>query len=217
MRQGNILIPAVVTFFAVAAFLLVLNFAIPPVKKTAVNGNANTSSYVPAPGSANVNEMVVGNTNVSEPTNASTDPTAGWKTYESKPLGFKAKHPAAWVVSECGETYVSFDTKKHVCDTEYISGFNVKPIDPNEIEKSVQSTKNTLKNPKETQITIDGKASRRLSGTGEVFGDPGWYQDFVYVTIGNSALYFHYLEKPATDPPNLITFENLLGTVTFSK
>ncbi|MBI2984802.1 MAG: hypothetical protein HYY50_04220 [Candidatus Kerfeldbacteria bacterium] len=106
-RPGLTLTPVLIAFLAVVAFLVVLNFSIPAAKQSAsTNRNtSNTSSYVPAPGHENVNEMVVVNanstnvnTNVAN-VNAPSDLTAGWTTYSNSTLGYSIQYPPDWTQS----------------------------------------------------------------------------------------------------------------------
>lgn len=240
MRQDNILIPVVVAVMAVTAFLLVLNLAITAPKKTVTNSNTADANEVACIMDAKVcpdgssvgrvppkcefadcpatNINVAVDTNTSTNTNSSTDATAGWKTHESTSLGFRVKYPTVWIVSECGKTYVAFDTKSHRCETEYGSGFNVKTIESGDLENDIKVTKADWQNVKDQTITIDGRTARRISGTGEVFNTSNWYQDIVYVATGGKTLVFHYLEEGVgTNPRDKATFDNFISTLTFTK
>lgn len=72
------LVPAVITLVAVGAFLLVLNFAIPPAEKKAANSNTNQTTTNTAGTSlansdaANVNDTAAANTNAAVDTNSNS-------------------------------------------------------------------------------------------------------------------------------------------------
>lgn len=146
-----------------------------------------------------------------------TNPTAGWKTYESTALGFTAKYPSSWTVTACGEIYVGFDTKKGICGSEYVSGFNVKTIELSDIVTSIEATKNSLSDPIEGTVTVGGKTAQRIQGVYKNGIIPGAYQDIVYVKLGLRALTIHYIDPQGKNPSNKDTFTNFLTTFTFTK
>ena len=94
MRQGNILIPVVVAFMAIAAFLLVLNFAIPSVKKTTATGSNTSSSQRVINGDTNISDTVVSNADSSGGSYAVKD----WKTYTNTNWKFSFNYPGEWEV-----------------------------------------------------------------------------------------------------------------------
>jgi hypothetical protein len=81
-HRANIL-PIAVMAFAIVAFLLLVDLSISPLtkkKKMVVVRNMNTEQTT--------------NTPIAVNTNASTDPTAGWKTYTNSTIGYSLRYPA---------------------------------------------------------------------------------------------------------------------------
>ena len=114
MRPANIAIPILTMIGSVGLFVLVGYFAF----QSTSDNNPNTPILT---------------TNVA--TNASL--TANWVKHTSAALGFSAEFPSKWVATECGDTYVGFDAQEFRCESEYETGFNVKTIDPDTIQGSI--------------------------------------------------------------------------------
>lgn len=99
MKKGaTSLVPVMTAFGAVAAFLLVLNFAITrPNETTNANSTvtANTSDTVLANTNATVNaDDTPLNTNTTTTnTNSTDEATKNWKTYTNTSLGYSVKYP----------------------------------------------------------------------------------------------------------------------------
>lgn len=120
------LTPALITLFAVLAFLTVLNFAITPTKTTNQNestnnanlangntnsANTNTDRTLVTNANAANNTNTTANTNTTSNTNAVTDPIAGWETYTNSNFGasgdsYNFRYPSDWIVGDYDKQYV---------------------------------------------------------------------------------------------------------------
>lgn len=107
MRRASVpLIPVIVVFLSIAAFLAVMYYGLPTAKKKVATLNTNVVVK------SNTNTTVDANTNTVFNTNTTTDATKDWKTYTNSAFSYSIKYPPSYTPTEKDTTGTT--TPEHV-------------------------------------------------------------------------------------------------------
>lgn len=207
MPKGSHLIPAVVTLFAIGAFLLVLNVAIPaPVSKiVSVSKRARNTNTVfanenpPSEGNGNVNSRYE-NTN----TQVNTNTTGDLQSIENDHL-VRVKFPAKYRLTQNTRepnrrgSYVSYDVTGGELMDE-VQFFTIESV-----TEFNEGCKNTM------CFEGDYPTIERFKGLQTAYENGTSYQDYTLVSIGNEK----YLVKNirvVTDSGYIREYNAFVGT-----
>ena len=158
--------------------------------------------------------------------------TADWKTLTNKLLGYAIKHPENWLTNDPNDTLCLgsgfFAPNKELlglCASGFSGLVSIGQTDPPfDIEQQLSSYKKThnFKNYKETETTVDGKKTTKISGISqsEPEGTDGGvsFKDYRYIIylidLEDRVLNLTYSQAPSWEDYSE-TFENMVKSFKF--
>lgn len=187
MRKGNTLVPVIVAFAAVAAFLIIMYASL---ITTTSQRSTNTATTNTAP-----SVLAVEN----------------WQSYADTKLGFALKYPATWQAKACDDTgvYIAPDTIPcGMGQTGFSFIHSTTTLLPDQVVTKAQEL---LTDPTVSNVTLGGIVGKRIQGTMQADANGSTNFDSVYIVLGKDVWIL------SNDLPSQgQVFDLLLTTITFT-